>query len=109
MGSDVCVGTGPFRYRVLEKWTIPADRGYGEVVGVACDSRDRVFLFARGPQPVLIFDRAGTFLSSWGEGVFARPHGIFIGPDDTIYCTDDFDHTVRTFTADGQLLLTVGP
>jgi DNA-binding beta-propeller fold protein YncE len=78
------------------------------VVGVACDSRDRVFLFARGPQPVLIFDRDGTLLSSWGEGVFARPHGIFIGPDDTVYCTDDFDHTVRIFTADGQLRLALG-
>ncbi len=47
-------------------------------------------------------------MKSWGEGIFARPHGITIGPDDAVYCTDDLDHTVRKFTPDGQLLLTIG-
>jgi hypothetical protein len=28
---------------------------------------------------VVVFDRDGTFLNSWGEGLFARPHGITIG------------------------------
>jgi DNA-binding beta-propeller fold protein YncE len=56
----------------------------------------------------MVFDRDGTFLTSWGEGLFIRPHGIAIGPDDAIYCTDDRDHTVRKFTADGRLLLTLG-
>ncbi len=55
-----------------------------------------------------VFDRDGSPLGSWGEGLFARPHGIFIGPDDTVYCTDDFDHTVRAFTGDGKLRLTLG-
>ncbi|MEX0641113.1 MAG: peptidyl-alpha-hydroxyglycine alpha-amidating lyase family protein, partial [Pirellulales bacterium] len=40
--------------------------------------------------------------------LFARPHGIAIGPDGAVYCTDDLDHTVRKFTADGRLLLTLG-
>jgi DNA-binding beta-propeller fold protein YncE len=31
-----------------------------------------------------------------------------IGPDDTVYCTDDLDHTVRRFTPDGSLLSTLG-
>jgi DNA-binding beta-propeller fold protein YncE len=47
-------------------------------------------------------------LESWGEGLFARPHGITIGPDDCVYCTDDLDHTVKKFTPDGRLLLTLG-
>ena len=33
--NDVYVGNGPFRYRVDPRWTIPADRALGEVVGVA--------------------------------------------------------------------------
>jgi DNA-binding beta-propeller fold protein YncE len=98
----------PHRYRVDESWTIPCDRGYGETVAVACDSRDRVFLFARGPRPVLVFDRDGRFLASWGEGLFARAHGICIGPDDTVYCTDDFDHTVRAFSPEGTPRFTLG-
>ena len=56
----------------------------------------------------MVFDRDGTFLHSWGEGLFARPHGITIGPDDAVYCTDDLGHTVRKFTPDGTLLLTLG-
>ena len=56
----------------------------------------------------MVFDRDGTFLASWGEGLFDRPHGICIGPDDAVYCTDDADHTVRKFTPDGRLLLTLG-
>jgi hypothetical protein len=55
-----------------------------------------------------VFDRDGNFLRSWGEGVFKNPHGIHIGPDDSIYCTDDGDHTVRKCTTDGKVLLTIG-
>jgi DNA-binding beta-propeller fold protein YncE len=40
--------------------------------------------------------------------LFARPHGLTIGPDDAVYCTDDADHTVRKFTPEGRLLLTLG-
>jgi DNA-binding beta-propeller fold protein YncE len=98
----------PLRYRVDERWTIGCDRGYGEIVGVACDSHDRVFLFARGTRTVHVFDRDGTQLQSWDDGLFNRPHGIFIGPDDTVYCTDDFDHTVRAFTRDGKPRFTLG-
>jgi DNA-binding beta-propeller fold protein YncE len=78
------------------------------VTATATDSSDRVFVFNRGDHPVMIFNRDGTFDSAWGEGVFARPHGITIGPDDSVYCTDDLDHTVRKFTPDGELLLTLG-
>jgi DNA-binding beta-propeller fold protein YncE len=31
-----------------------------------------------------------------------------MGPDDTLYLTDDGDHTVRQFTLDGKLLMTIG-
>jgi DNA-binding beta-propeller fold protein YncE len=40
--------------------------------------------------------------------LFVRPHGLFIGPDDTVYCTDDRGHTVRAFTPQGRLRLTLG-
>jgi hypothetical protein len=67
-----------------------------------------VYVFARGEHPVLVFDPEGNFLSSWGEGVFGRPHGILITPDDIAYCADDKDHTVRKCTLDGTVLMTLG-
>ena len=59
---------------------------------------DNVYVFARGEHPMTVFDRNGKFLRAWGEGEFKRPHGVHMGPDDTIYCTDDGDHTVRKYT-----------
>jgi DNA-binding beta-propeller fold protein YncE len=107
--ADVCVGQGSFRYRVEANWPhFPGDGSDGEAVAVACDSRRRVFVFLRGPRPVQVFEPDGRFITAWGEGLFARPHGLFIGPDDTVYCTDDFGHTVRAFTPEGRLLLTLG-
>jgi DNA-binding beta-propeller fold protein YncE len=47
-------------------------------------------------------------LRSWGEGVFRRAHGITIGPDGTLWLTDDLHQTVRQFTPEGKLLLTLG-
>ena len=96
-------------YRADAAWARPpAGWGWPEVAAVATDSRDRVYVFNRGEHPVMVFDRDGTFLASWGEGLFVRPHGIFIGPDDAVYCSDDRDHTVRKFTPQGRLLLTLG-
>jgi DNA-binding beta-propeller fold protein YncE len=107
--ESVTVGTGDLRYEALARWeTLPSGWGFVEVAGVATDSRDRVYVFNRGEHPLMVFDRDGRSLASWGEGLFRRAHGIFIGPDDTVYCTDDLDHTVRRFTTEGKLLLTLG-
>jgi DNA-binding beta-propeller fold protein YncE len=101
-------GGGP-RFEALEGWgTLPDGWSFVEVAGVATDSRDRVFVFNRGSHPIVVFDPEGRFLGSWGEGLFARPHGITIGPDAAVYCTDDLDHTVRKFSPEGRLLLTLG-
>jgi DNA-binding beta-propeller fold protein YncE len=103
------VGSGPFRYEALAHWEkLPSGWSFVEVAGVAINSRGRVYVFNRGEHPLIVFDREGNFLTSWGEGIFQRAHGITIGPDDALYCTDDLDHTVRKFTPEGQLLLTLG-
>ena len=75
---------------------------------MAVDSKDRVYVFNRGQHPMIVLDRDGTFLRSWGEGLFSRAHGIDIDRDDILYCTDDGDHTVRKVTSDGKVLMTIG-
>ena len=76
--------------------------------GVAVDSSDRVYVFNRGEHPLIVFDKEGKFLDSWGEGLFTNAHGILINRNDHVYCADNFDHTVRKFTTDGTLLMTRG-
>src|SRR5262245_18278063 len=107
--SPIQVGVPPYHYRVDESFpTFPCGAVDGEAVGVACDSKDRVYVFLRGLKPVQVFDPSGKLLTTWGEGVLEQPHGIFIGPDDTVYCTDDLDHTIRAFTSEGRLRFTLG-
>ena len=46
---------------------------------VSVDSQDRVYCFNRNAEhPVVVFDRDGKFLSSWGAGLFKFPHAIRI-------------------------------
>jgi DNA-binding beta-propeller fold protein YncE len=68
-----------------------------------------VYLFTRRDPAVLVYECDGRFAGSWGEGAFTeRTHGITIGPDDSVYCVDDADHSVRKFTTAGAPLLTLG-
>ena len=97
-------------YQVVEGWEqLPKGYEHRDVAGVAVDSEDRVYLICRGDHPIIVYDRNGKFLSSWGEGDFTyRTHGITVGPDEMLYCTDDGNHTVRKFTPNGKLLMTLG-
>jgi DNA-binding beta-propeller fold protein YncE len=96
-------------YRVVENWAkLPAGWRYVECAGVAVDRKDDVYVFTRGERPVIVFDRDGNFLRSWGQGLVSRAHGITIGPDESVWLTDDGNHTIRQFTKEGKLLLTIG-
>jgi len=77
--------------------------------GVACDSQDRVYVHRRTHVPaILVFERDGTFLRSFGEDLFTLPHGIWISPNDALYCTDIVHHTVTKLSLDGEVLMTLG-
>jgi hypothetical protein len=72
-------GSGEFRYEVVDNWAKrPKTWPFTDVVGVGIDSQDRVYVFNRSPHPVMVFNKDGNFIRSWGEGIFLRPHGVFI-------------------------------
>ena len=103
------LGSGKFKYQVIENWAkLPDGWTLQDVAAVAVDRKDQVYIFNRGEHPMMVFDRDGKFLRSWGEGVFNRAHGLHIGPDESLYCTDDGDHSVRKCTLDGKVLLQIG-
>src|SRR3954454_249155 len=105
----VTLGSGEHRYRVVENWAkLPDGWTLTDVASVAVDSKDRVYLFNPGAHPMVVLDREGNFLRSWGEGLVSRAHGRRIEAGDNLYCTDDGDHTVRKCTTDGKVLLTIG-
>ncbi len=102
------VGSGTYQYELNEKWAqLPSGWAWGQVSAVATDSQDRVYAFQRKDPPVVVFDRHGQYLTSWGSGLITDPHGISI-KDDVIYVTDRNDHLAMKFTLDGKPLLSLG-
>jgi len=107
--TESMLGSAPFQYEVDETWgRLPDGWEYKDVAAVGVDSQDRVYVFNRGEHPMIVFDQDGNFLRSWGEDLFTRAHGLHIGPDDMLYCTDDGDHTLRKCTPEGKVELTIG-
>src|SRR5436190_21618012 len=96
-------------YRVVAGWShLPTGIELGPVSAVATDAKDRVYVAHRGPKPILVFDRDGTFLRSWGDEHLKTVHGLRIDPEGNVWTTDIGDHLVRKFDPDGKLLLTLG-
>ena len=105
----MALGPHKLEYEVIEGWErLPEGYAFTEIVGVAVDSRDRVYVFNRGDPPVIVFDKEGLFLDAWGAGQFVRPHGAYISRDDRLFLVDDWGHTVYVFSTDGHLLSRIG-
>ena len=110
VGGPVVIGENGFQYHVSgDNWgQLPEGVVYREGTAVAVDSKDQVYVFNRGTIPMLVFDTDGNLLRTWGEGIFANPHGVTVAPDDSLFCVDNGDSTVRHFTPEGKLLMTLG-
>jgi len=84
------------------------DYGTAAVSGAAVDRQGNVYVFQRTPHPVLVFDRGGKYLRTWGEGRFPFPHGCRFDAEGNLWFTDIGDHLLLKFTPDGKLLQTIG-
>jgi DNA-binding beta-propeller fold protein YncE len=103
------LGTGEFTYRLVDSWgKLPDGWKFTQVAGIVIDRQDNIYVYNRGEHPIIIFDRNGKFLGSWGEGVLPSAHGIWMDPDENLYLADHQNHTVKKFTIDGKLLMTLG-
>src|SRR5438067_10688052 len=73
-------------YRPVAGWPkLPDGVQLGPVSAVATDSADRVFVFHRGKKPVLVFDRDGKFLRSWGDDRVKTAHGLRIDKGNNVW------------------------
>src|ERR1019366_38294 len=109
MRMTAIMGNGDFKYAVESGWgKLPEGWDLADVGGIAVDGRDHVYVFNRGGHPMIVFDRDGNFLHSWGENVVKWPHATHLAPDGTIYCADEGDHVIRRCTLDGEVLSILG-
>jgi DNA-binding beta-propeller fold protein YncE len=90
--------------------TMPDGWKFGRVSAVATDSQGEVYVFQRGKKadPIVVFDKDGKYLRSWGKGMFGNPHAIRIDREQNVWITDNGDHQVMKFDRRGNLLLTLG-
>jgi len=67
--------------------------------------------------PILLFDQAGNLVRSFGAGMFAWPHGMFVDSEDNVWVADavgyapvpeGWGHVIYKFSPDGRLLMTLG-
>jgi peptidylglycine monooxygenase len=101
---------GDRRYAVHRKWArLPAGESFGFLSDLAVDDEGRVHVAQRGTdRPVLMFDRGGKLLGSWGEGALAEPHYINAGNDGAMLVADRDAHQVLRFDRNGKLVQALG-
>jgi len=101
---DMAVG-----YKVDPSWPQrPGNVTWGAMTGVTVDARDQVYIYTRGNPPVQVYDASGRYVRGWGQDVLKSAHFIHIDPKGNVWVPDLETHTVRKFTPEGKLLLTLG-
>jgi sugar lactone lactonase YvrE len=88
--------------------TLPEGVTMGAAAAVAFDARGHLWVLTRGAVAFFEFDEKGAYVRSFGEKLFTRAHGLRIDREGNLWAGDVGAHTVRKFSRDGQLLLTLG-
>ena len=67
---------------------LPQGLGLAACSAVSVNSKGDVFLFHRGPRPILCFNSEGKFQRAWGDDLITTAHGLRIDRDDNVWVTD---------------------
>ena len=109
--KPVIVGEGDYRYEVIDNWAkLPDGWSFTEVGGGRRRPATTTSTSSTAASiPMMVFDRDGNFLRSWGEGVFPRAarraHGA--GRHDLPHRRRR-PHRCASARLDGKVLLTLG-
>jgi len=76
------------------------------ISGLAIDQHDRIFVFNRGPKPVMVFDTAGTLLMAGADGEY---NGKKINPDWEHSGGVDWDGNVYVIERDAHRIVKLNP
>ena len=76
------------------------------ISGLAIDKNDRIFVFNRGPKPVMIFDPAGKLLQAGADGEY---NGKKINPDWEHSGGVDWDGNVYIIERDAHRIVKLNP
>jgi len=91
----------------ITKWGTPP-KGYGWTPSVASDHKGGALVIQRNDPPIMVFDKDGKIVRTFGDGMFKRAHSIGVDQYGFVWATDAGDNVVYKFTMEGKLLMTLG-
>ena len=99
---------------------LPPDLYFGEVAGVAVNSKGHIFVFSRGSTTgpaygaaaaqLLEFDSDGKYIREIGHNLYAwsYAHAVKVDKDDNIWVADKGSDMVIKFSPEGRVLMVFG-
>jgi peptidylglycine monooxygenase len=107
--SPLQVGLAGHLFEVHRPWgNLPETLRFEFVSQVAVDSQDRVYVLQRVDPPVVVLNRDGEFIDSWGSGAIRDGHGIAVAHNDLVWIADRDAHQVLGFTLEGAAAFVLG-
>lgn len=79
------------------------------ISAVSADRQGNLYIIHRpaNADPVVVLNRHGEILHSWGKGMFAIPHSIRVDHDGNIWTVDAHTSMVYEFTPTGRKILEI--
>ena len=112
--APVIVGSGEHRYECLHDWLVPPPEiAWGDTQGVAEDSEGRLYVThtvhpdSKSPNAIVVFDKNGQYLHSWGARFRGGGHGLDLrkeGGTEYLYHCDTAHRQVVKTTLDGTVV-----
>lgn len=87
----------------VDRWAL------GMVSWVAAGPDGLIYLLQRGDKadPIVVIDRGGKVVRSWGKGMFVTPHAIRVDARGNVWTTDAASSMVYKFSPHGETLLRI--
>ncbi|MCZ8511721.1 hypothetical protein O9H85_04645 [Paenibacillus filicis] len=113
MVGNLIIGSASHCYQVLEGWgQLPQDIKYGYTHGICVDDEDRVYVHHTGKEAIIVLDKDGRFLTSWGAEFEGGAHGFYLHRDadgvQYLYMTNTKRSILVKTTLTGEVLLEIG-
>jgi 6-bladed beta-propeller len=111
LGGTFVKAQGPkYKYEITKLIaSLPNATGNArDTVSVAADGKGNILVLRRSEPPVLIYNREGKLLSSWGTGLFVDDHNIDVDRFGYVWIGDRNGQMVYKFAVDGKLLMSIG-
>lgn len=117
-GDPIVLGSGEHRYAWVPDWLVPpSGLLYGDTQGIAQDSHGRIYVShtvhpnSTSKDAILVFDRNGKFLTSWGSRFNGGGHGLDVrkeGHEEFLYHCDTAHRVVVKTKLDGTVIWEIG-